>query len=84
MKAELNSVESSFSEMLKVEPENVIHIKGDINGDKVADVKDLVLILQIVSDIKSENDLVVHMNALGSVGLDDAIYLIQHLGKAEK
>ena len=84
IKAVLNSIESSFSNAVQVRPENVTHIKGDINGDHIADVQDLVLILQIVSDIKPENYLIVHMNALGNVGLDDAIHLINNLGKLEK
>jgi len=80
IKAELNAVESSFSDAVQVIPENVTHVVGDINGDRIVDVKDLVFVLQIVSDIESESYFVVHMNALGTVGLDDAIYLIQILG----
>jgi Leucine-rich repeat (LRR) protein len=80
IKAVLNDIESDFSNAIEVKPDNVIHVKGDINGDMVADIQDLVLILQIVSDVKSENYLVVYMNAMAAVGLDDAIRLIRVLG----
>jgi Leucine-rich repeat (LRR) protein len=80
IKAELNDVESSFSDTVQVIPENVSHKTGDINGDRIVDIKDLLLVLQIVSDIEPENYLVVHMNALGALGLDDTIFLIQVLG----
>ena len=80
IKAVLNDVESTFSNAIEVRPNNVIHMQGDINGDMVADIRDLVLILQIVSDTRSDNYLVVTMNAMETVGLDDAIRLIRVLG----
>jgi len=82
IKAELKSVESDYSDDVQIRPENVKHIKGDINGDQLVDVKDLVLILQVITDIEPDNYVVVHLNALGDIGLDDAIYLIHELGHA--
>jgi Leucine-rich repeat (LRR) protein len=79
IKAELNSVESAFSDPVQIVPENVSQTKGDINGDGVADLLDLVGILKIVSDIQPDYYIVVHMNAMGTVGLDDAIFLINNI-----
>jgi Leucine-rich repeat (LRR) protein len=80
IKAELNSVESAFSDYVQIVPKNVSHMKGDINGDGIANLFDLVRILKIVSDIQSDDYIVEHMNAMGAVGLDDAIFIINNIG----
>jgi Leucine-rich repeat (LRR) protein len=79
IKAELNSVESAFSDSVQIVPENVFHMKGDINGDGIVNLLDLVRILKILSDIQTDDYIVVHMNAMGNVGLDDAIFLINNI-----
>jgi len=81
LRSELNSFESLFSNAVQVIPENVIHIKGDMNGDQIADIKDLVRILQVLSDVKTLDYFVLHTNAIGNIGLDDAVYLFNKLVK---
>jgi len=55
--------------------------KFDINGDDVLNLNDLILILQVLSNSISHNDISVSTDFLGTkkIGLPEAIYLLKKL-----
>ncbi|KPA09749.1 hypothetical protein MHK_010049, partial [Candidatus Magnetomorum sp. HK-1] len=83
--SELNNIESyDFSNIVQVIPENVQRIIGDIDGNQVCNIADLILVLQIISDIKPHGYDVLYRNSIDStnkVKLNDAIYLIKYLAQ---
>jgi hypothetical protein len=56
--------------------------KGDFNGDGKVDVADVILALQIMSDIKPSGSVSMNaeVNGDGRIGLPDAIYIMQKEG----
>ena len=85
IKSILNQIESiNFSNAAQTIPQNVEHLTGDINGDFVKNMKDLIVALQVISEISPASYMVVYLNATNQqVGLDDAIHLLQYMGQQD-
>jgi len=60
-------------------------IPGDVNGDKVLDLKDAILALKIVAGAAGNVaiNLPADVNEDGKIGIEEAVYVLQHLGSAE-
>ena len=55
-------------------------VAGDVNGDKIVDIKDLILSLKIITDTNNSKILIgSDVNNNGKIGTEDAIYILQHL-----
>jgi hypothetical protein len=81
IKSVLNQIESTnFSNSAQTIPQNIDHLSGDMNGDHVKNLKDVIVALQLIAEIRPQNYMVVYLNAINDrVGLEDAINLLLYL-----
>ncbi|MCP4344051.1 MAG: hypothetical protein GY795_00815 [Desulfobacterales bacterium] len=56
---------------------------GDVNCDKVVDIKDAILILKLISggNIEGNNMICADINGNGKIGLEEAVYVIWKVGE---
>jgi len=83
----LNNTESDeYSNIVQTIPEDVQTIIGDLDANGTSDLRDLILVLQIISDIKPQGYILAYKNSINNtnkVNLNDAIFLINYLGFAK-
>ncbi|MBF0450089.1 MAG: hypothetical protein HQK75_05260 [Candidatus Magnetomorum sp.] len=81
IKSELNHIESlDFSNDVQTTPNSVSTMLGDINGDQMKNLTDLIIALQVIAEIRPQGYVVVYLNSMqNSVGLVDALYLLKYL-----
>ncbi|MCK5507800.1 MAG: hypothetical protein KAI50_04695 [Desulfobacterales bacterium] len=56
-------------------------VAGDINGDKLVDIKDLILSLKCITNTNNSKIFIIgsDVNNDGKIGIEEAIYILQHI-----
>ncbi len=59
-------------------------LPGDVNGDKILDLKDAILALKIVAGAAGNAaiNLPADVNGDGKIGIEEAVYVLQNVGRA--
>jgi hypothetical protein len=76
-------IEAAVRESVRVEPvPGPACGKGDVNGDASVDIKDAILILQILDDIEPQDkvSLCGDVNNDGKIGLEELTYVLRTVG----
>jgi hypothetical protein len=57
----------------------IVRVVGDVNDDTKVDLKDVILVLQAISDVKITvvMNRQADVNGDGKIGLQEAIYILQ-------
>ena len=61
--------------------EDILHLPGDINGDGVVALDDLILVLQICADVETESPINITADADddGKIGMAEIIYIFENI-----